>query len=139
VKLHVRLDLTSEVGAIPSRAVLSTATVADLDAEVTGYLLAEKLVTFLLDRGYLDYGQYLRWNRTGQRFVARIKANSKIHVISERKPSASYIHQDATVELTDAKTGESGVFRLVTYTFVDHRGKRHRVRVLTNRWEVSAE
>jgi hypothetical protein len=35
VKIHMRVDLTGETSAVPARVVLSTATVADLDAEMT--------------------------------------------------------------------------------------------------------
>ncbi|MBW7477866.1 IS4 family transposase [Paenibacillus oenotherae] len=139
VKLHVRLDLTGESSGVPSRVVLSTATVADLDKEVTSVLLKERQVTYLLDRGYLDYRQYITWSQKNIRFVARIKANSKMKVIRKQAPLASNVEQDAVVEFAHPDTGACEQLRLIVYTYVDAKGKRHRVRVLTNRWDVSAE
>lgn len=138
VKMHTCLDLTEEHSGVPHRVVLSTACVADLDAEVTEHLMVNKEATYLMDRGYIDYGQYLKWNREGIRFVARLKANSRVNVIRQQPVTSSSIEKDEEVELTDPDTGETGTFRLVTYTFVDKKGKKHRVRALTNRWDVSA-
>ncbi|MDG0808065.1 transposase [Cohnella rhizosphaerae] len=121
VKMHVSLDLTGEKSAVPSRVVLSTACVADLDREVTGALVTRSEATHLLDRGYIDYGQFLRWNREKIRFVARLKANSKVKVILQKEDVGPSIEQDAQVELTDSKTGETGIFRLVTYSFTDQK------------------
>ncbi|WP_143810503.1 IS4 family transposase [Paenibacillus sp. MY03] len=139
VKLHVRLDLTGEASGVPSRVVLSTATVADLDKEVTSVLLKERQVTYLLDRGYLDYGQYVTWSQKNIRFVARIKANSKMKVIRKHASCESNVEQDAVVELAHPDTGACEQLRLVVYTYVDSKGNMHRVRVLTNRWDVSAK
>jgi len=139
VKLHVGFDLTGEHSGIPSRAVLSTACVADLDAEVTEALMKNKDTTYVLDRGYLDYGQFLKWDREGIFFVTRLKANSKVRVISKQPVVGSSIVQDAEVELTVPHTGETGRLRLVTYTFVDKKGKKHTVRALTNRMDLSSE
>jgi hypothetical protein len=138
VKVHTCLNLTSEQSAVPTATVLSTAAVADLDHEVMDHLVGEEGVTYLLDRGYIDYGQFLNWNRHGISFVARMKANSKVRVLREREKVSLPIQRDMEVELTEPHTGEVGRFRLVEYTFQDDKGKTHRVRALTNRWDLSS-
>jgi len=138
VKVHTCLRLTSEQSGIPTATVLSTGSVADLDHEVVDHLIWEEDITYLMDRGYIDYGQFLKWNREGISFVARLKANSRVRVLSEREIGAGAIEKDEEVELQDPSTGEVGIFRLVTYTFKDEKGKEHRVRALTNRWDLTA-
>lgn len=139
VKLHVRLDLGSDARALPSRVVLSTAAVADQDEEVTQELIHPDGVTYLLDRGFLNYGQYIEWSHCGILLVARIKANSQVRIIAKRPVHAAFVREDADVEVVHPQTGERERFRLVVYTYTDEKGKTHRVRVLTNRWDVSAE
>lgn len=138
VKIHTCLHLTGESSAIPAASVLSTATVADLDSEVLKQLVFEKGLTYLLDRGYLHYAQFLEWNRTGILFVARLKQSSKVRIIRTRKVTKAGLERDADVEIQSPDTGETGRFRLVEYRYTDKKGKSHRVRVLTNRWDVTA-
>ncbi|WP_157685504.1 IS4 family transposase [Paenibacillus donghaensis] len=138
VKMHTCLHLTGEHTAIPMAPVLSTAAVADLDTEVVDALVPDKGVTCLVDRGYIHYAQYLKWQEEGIHFVARLKQNSQVKVLRTRKVTAAELVLDADVELKCPKTGKTGVFRLVEYLYTDKKGKRHRVRVLTNRWDVKA-
>lgn len=139
VKLHVRLDLGSDARVLPSRVVLSTAVVSDQDEEVTKELIHPDGVTYVLDRGFLNYGQFIEWARRGILLVARIKANSKVRIMEQRPVCSAFVLQDADVEVVHPQTGECERFRLVVYTYKDEKGKTHRVRVLTNRWDVSAE
>lgn len=138
VKMHICLDLADEWEGVPSRVVLSTATVADLDKEVTEALLQAGERTYLLDRGYLDYSQYIAWARGGTLFVARIKANSKVRVLEKRPVDASFVQRDAIVELTDPQTGDVERLRLVEYSYKDDKGRTKQIRVLTNRFDVCA-
>ncbi|MEK4852983.1 IS4 family transposase [Paenibacillus sp. FSL H7-0756] len=138
VKLHTCVQLTGESSAIPTASVLSTGTVADLDSEVLKHLVLQKAFTYLLDRGYIHYAQFIAWERSGIKFVARLKNNSKAKVLRTRKVTKPFLKQDATVEITSPETGETGRFRLVEYTYVDKKGKSHPARVLTNRWDVTA-
>lgn len=137
VKQHTRLELGGENRMLPTAVVCSTAVVADLDSEVLAHLVAEETVTYLMDRGYINYGQFLDWDRCGIPFVARIKSNSKVRVLRSRPVSADFIEKDEDVELTDPTTGKTGIFRLVTYRFIDEKGNLHRIRALTNRHDVS--
>jgi hypothetical protein len=138
VKMHTCLYLTGEPSACPAATVLSTAVVADLDEEVVGHLVTDPAYTYLLDRGYIYYKQFLAWNRTGISFAARLKANSQVRIVDKRAGHSHPILLDAEVELVDPATRETGRFRMVEYTYTDEKGRNHRVRVLTNRFDLAA-
>lgn len=139
VKMHTCLHLTGEHSAIPAAIVLSTAIVADLDSEVLEHLVLQPKTTYLLDRGYICYNQFLQWDRKQIYFVVRLKSNSKVRVLRQFKVAGSFIKRDAEVEIQDPNSQQTGVFRLVEFDFTDDKGKVHHVRVLTNRWDVQAE
>ncbi|WP_157794169.1 transposase [Paenibacillus donghaensis] len=107
-------------------------TVADMDTDVLAALVGQTGITYLFDRGYIHYTQYLQWLQAGILFVARLKQNSKVKVLKTRKVKAAGLVLDAEVELTCPKTGKTGVFRLVEYKYTDKKKKVHLVRVLTN-------
>ena len=138
VKVHTCLKLTGDTRAYPHRSVLSTAHVADLDAQVLQHLVHEQVVTYLFDRGYIHYHQFIEWTRKDLRFVARIKASNKPQVIRRRTDFLHPIAVDADVKVRDPKTGETATLRLVEYDYLDRKGRTHRIRVLTNRWDWTA-
>ncbi|WP_317890264.1 IS4 family transposase [Paenibacillus sabuli] len=139
VKMHTCLRLGENKSDLPTATVLSTATVPDLDQEVLEHLVGEKGTTHLLDRGYIRYEQFLTWNQQGIFFVARLKAGNQLKVLQQHPVAAGHgIERDEEVEVKHPKTGETERFRLVTYTFKDEKGKSHRVRALTNRWDLAA-
>lgn len=139
VKIHTCLLLMGEDSALPAATVLSTAGVADLDAEVLGQLVQRNDVTYLLDRGYIDYHRLVQWHLQGILFAMRVKANSKLKVLRRRSVPKGLIVSDEDVELRDPDTGEVAELRLVTYTVVDKKGKTHKIRVLTNRFDLRAK
>jgi hypothetical protein len=138
VKMHTCLYLTGEQSAYPAATVLSTAVVADLDEEVLDQLVKDRRYTYLFDRGYIHYSQFLAWKRKGVQFAVRLKANSKVRIVNKRAGLSDPILLDAEVELTDPTTGETGLFRLVEYIYIDKKGSSHRVRVLTTRFDLTA-
>ncbi|MNZ67012.1 Transposase DDE domain protein [compost metagenome] len=139
VKMHTCLHLTGENSALPTAIVLTTAIAADLDSEVLEHLVREPGTTYLFDRGYICYQQFLQWDQHHIYFVARLKSNSKVRVLHQLKVAGSYIKRDAEVEIQDPNNQQTGVFRLVEFEFTDDKGKVHRVRVLTNRRDVKAK
>lgn len=139
VKMHTCFYLTGESSGVPACVALSTAMVADLDKQVTDALMKEEGVTYLLDRGYLDYRRYIEWARKGILFVARIKSNSRVRAVEERAVSGSHIERDAVVEVAHSESKETERLRLVEYTFKDDQNAVKRIRVLTNRWDATAE
>lgn len=136
-KMHTALYLTGEDTAYPGRVALSTGIVADVDAEVLAQLVVDPAYTYLFDRGYINYALFSQWIQAGIRFVVRLKSNSKVSIL-EKRPVAAPLLLDADVEVEVPDTGEALHLRLVEYTFTDQKGKRHRVRALTNRFDLPA-
>ena len=140
VKMHTCLLVGDESSVCPQRVVLSTADVSDLDEQVVMGLVIEALDTYVFDRGYINYAHYCKWQAREIRFVARVKASNKFRLLTEREVSPdSHVTRDADVELTDAKSGATIPLRLVEYTYRDDKNKRLHIRVLTNRWDLTAE
>lgn len=140
VKMHTSLLVGDEDSACPERVILSTADVSDQDAEVVLDLVAETTNTCVFDRGYINYSHYYQWQKRGTRYVARVKRNNKFRLIRDREPAASsHVLRDADVELTDPKSGATFPLRLIEYTYIDPKNKPQKIRVLTNRWDITAE
>lgn len=140
VKMHTCLLVGDGNSVCPQRVVLSTADVSDLDEQVVMELVTESLDTYVFDRGYINYAHYCKWHAQGIRFVARVKTANKFRILNERELSSdSHVTRDADVELTDAKSGATFPLRLVEYTYRDDKNKLRQIRVLTNRWDLTAE
>jgi hypothetical protein len=140
VKMHTSLLVGDEDSMCPDRIIFSTADVSDQDAEVVLDLVTETTNTYVFDRGYINYSHYFKWHERGTCFVARVKANNKFRLIEERQPpDGSHVLRDADVELGDPKTGSTFQLRLVEYTYIDAKKKLQKIRVLTNRWDLTAE
>lgn len=138
VKMHTMLLAADANSVCPEKVVLSTAAVSD--QAVVMDLMVEPTNTYVFDRGYLNYALFHKWVLKNRNFVVRIKANSRCKVLLNREvPPSSSIERDADVELVDPQTQEAFRLRLVEYTCADHKKKTIRIRVLTNRWDISAQ
>jgi Transposase DDE domain len=141
VKMHTSLVVADSDHVCATRIVLSTADIADQNAEVVAALVGEPNETLVMDRGYINYEHYLTWVKQGQPFVARLKANSKCRILNQRPVAeGSLIHLDADVEMVELTSGEAFTVRLVEYDAVDTRTKKTiRIRVITTRVDLTAE
>ncbi|WP_189021116.1 IS4 family transposase, partial [Paenibacillus marchantiophytorum] len=133
--------VADETSACPQCIVASTASVADQDKEVIETLVRDKSLTYVFDRGYINYHYYVQWALHMTLFVARIKANNKLPALSEKRQVASNspVTLDQDVLCTDPQTGEKARLRLVEYMCQDKKGKLIRIRVVTNRFDLTAE
>lgn len=132
VKVHVRLVMNAPGITYPDRLVQSTAAVSDQTAAIE--LVIDQDATYVLDRGYINYGHYYLWNEEGIRFVARVKENSKLAIQTKRDVSEQErVDLDADVLVT-CKDGQTFRLRLVKYH--DEQGRSYRV--VTNRWDLTA-
>jgi hypothetical protein len=133
IKIHLRYIVADEKTAYPDHFVLSTGAVSDQEGAVE--LVVDANATYVLDRGYINYSNYLSWTKDNIPFVARVQARSKLKVLEERAvPTDSPIIRDADVEVKVPKTEETFILRLVEYN--DDEGTLYRV--VTNRWDISA-
>lgn len=135
IKVHVLLASLNENQTYPEHFVLSTAAVAD--HEVTDQLFEqERLFTYVMDRGYINYTLFYKWIEQNIRFVVRLKESSKTKVLEEYPiDTKSNIVTDAKVEMKVPKTEKTMIVRLVEYRDEEDR----KYRVITNRWDLKAE
>lgn len=132
VKVHVRLVMDAPGVTYPDKLVQSTAAVSDQTGALE--LVIDPDATYVLDRGYINYGHYYRWNEEGIRFVTRVKENSKLAIQNRRDVSGQErVDLDADV-LVACKDGPTLRLRLVEYH--DEQGRSYRV--VTNRWDLDA-
>jgi IS4 transposase len=80
IKLHLQLD---HQGYLPCCAVLTDANTSELHIARQMEFLPGSIV--VMDRGYLDYTLYERWNAAGVYFVTRAHSNMVFEVIEKHK------------------------------------------------------
>jgi transposase len=132
IKIHVKLACINDKITFPKKVIFSTGAVDD--KEVVLQLVTDKDTTYVFDRGYIHYHNFHSWKTEGFKFVARVKANSKLRVLETRPTEeGSFIKLDADVEVKDPKTKEFFTLRLVEYQ--DQQKRPYRV--VTDRWDLS--
>lgn len=138
VRMHTCLRIADEDSACPHRIVLTTGAVHE--QEILPYLVIDDLATYVFDRGYVNYEHFAEWEATGVHFVARLKRSNRCEIL-QRHPirPGSCIRLDAEVRIVQKKKGVCAKLRLVEYDYLDRNGKIIRIRVLTNRWDLTAE
>jgi hypothetical protein len=108
IKLHLQLD---HQGCLPCWALVT-------DGDTNDVRVAQKLefapgTIVAMDRGYLDYALYERWNRAGVYFVTRSRTNM-IYKVVERHTvvTRGNVTKDETIELTSQHARERCPSRL---------------------------
>ncbi|MHA7747009.1 IS4 family transposase [Paenibacillus chondroitinus] len=133
VKMHTRLLCLDDETPFPDRIVLSTVGVSDQMA--VDQLITRKDLTYILDRGYVNYKRFTTWVKDGVLFVARLKASNSYSVVKEHPiPEGTHILRDAEVTVHDKKSKTHTPLRLVE--FEDE--KRRIYKVVTTRRDISA-
>lgn len=133
VKLHLRVTFAEPGTVFPDQAVITTAQSADhSQMEV---LIDETDVTYLMDRGYLDYGKYDEYCKRDIYFVSRLKDNAVVEEIEEYDEPRGAILRDMTVILGKGTKRMEHVLRMIETT--DSKGNL--VRIITNRFDLTAE
>jgi hypothetical protein len=134
VKVHVKLAVDSSDVSYPEEIIPSLGFVDDRRG--ANQLVVDADATYVLDRGYIDYGQMDQWDERQIHFVLRLWKNSKANVIEEYpvEPTSNII-KDAKVKLGSTFRAMQREIRLVE--FRDEQGRQYRV--ATNRWDLSAQ
>jgi hypothetical protein len=134
VKLHLRITFADPDHVYPDKAIVTPAKPADrtqMDA-----LIDETDVTYLMDRGYLDYGKYDDYCERGIRFVSRLKDNAIVEEIKTLPvEEGSSILRDVKVILGKGIKRMKHELRMIETC--DGRGQR--VRIITDRFDLTAE
>jgi IS4 transposase len=134
VKLHLRVTFADPDHVYPDKAVVTPAKPADHTQ--MDFLIDETDATYLMDRGYLDYGKYDNYCSNGIRFVSRLKNNAVIEEVEELPvASGSKILRDVKVVLGKDQKRMTHVLRMIETT--DDKGNL--VRIITNRFDLTAD
>jgi hypothetical protein len=133
VKLHLQLD---HQGCLPCWALVT-------DGDTNDVRIAQKLefspgTIVVMDRGYLDYALYEKWNEAGVYFVTRSRTNMLYKVLEERMvPSRGNVKKDQTIELTSEHARERCTSRLRQVVVWDSEHERELV-FLSNIFHLAA-
>jgi DDE family transposase/uncharacterized protein DUF4372 len=133
IKLHLQLD---HQGCLPCWALVT-------DGDTNDVRVAQKLefapgTIVAMDRGYLDYALYERWNKAEVYFVTRSRTNM-IYKVVERHTVArrGNVTKDETIELTSQHARERCPSRLRRVIVWDCEHERELV-FLTNIFHLAA-
>ncbi len=133
IKLHLQLD---HQGCLPCWALVT-------DGDTNDVRVAQKLefapgTIVAMDRGYLDYALYERWNRAGVYFVTRPRTNMLYKVVERHTVARrGNVTKDQTIELTSQHARERCPSRLRQVVVWDGEHERELV-FLTNIFHLAA-
>ncbi|EXX87354.1 transposase [Paenibacillus darwinianus] len=134
VKLHLRVTYAEPDIVYPDKVVITNAQSADHSQ--MDVLIDEANATYLMDRGYLDYGKYDFCERAAIHFVSRLKDNAIVEEVEEfDAPQGSIILRDMVVILGKGPKRMKNALRVIETT--DSMGNP--VRIITNRFDLTAE
>lgn len=132
VKMHTRFMVESPDVQYPDKIVPSNGKVPDHEG---GDLLIEASndVTYVMDRGYMDFYRMNEWIKKQIKFVVRLREKINSEILEEYEvPEGTNIQRDAKVIL--GWSGRMEPIRLVEY--LDEKGKVYKV--ATTRWDLEA-
>jgi IS4 transposase len=113
------------------------------DGDTNDVRIAQKLefspgTIVVMDRGYLDYALYERWNQAGVYFVTRSRTNMLYQVLEEHPvPTRGHVKKDQTIELTSEHAQERCTSRLRQVVVWDSEHERELV-FLSNIFHLAA-
>jgi len=133
IKLHTLMDLC---GNIPSFIDITHGKIHDI--AILNQLVLEPGAFYIMDRGYIDFGQLYRFTQESAFFVIRAKKNLDYSRRSYRPVDPSTgLRSDQTIILTGPKTSKLYPDPLRRITYFDVETKRRFV-FLTNNFTLPA-
>jgi transposase len=133
IKLHTLMDLC---GNIPSFIDITHGKIHDI--AILNQLVLEPGAVYIMDRGYIDFGQLYRFTQESAFFVIRAKKNLDYSRRSYRPVDPSTgLRSDQTIVLTGPKTSKLYPDPLRRITYFDVETKRRFV-FLTNNFTLPA-
>lgn len=98
IKIHMRLAFIDEQDVIPEKATITTA--KKNDRTQMNELIHESGITYVFDRGYIDYAAFERYCLDGIWFVTRLKSNTHIEPLEDHEvPKGSPVSADWRVRM----------------------------------------
>ncbi|BAQ09620.1 transposase IS641 [Bacillus sp. OxB-1] len=134
VKLHIRLVFDENGTHYPDKEVITNA--KEHDRNQLEVLVDDKEAMYVFDRGYVDYERFDRFTDDGLFFVCRLKKNAVLHPIHTFSlPEGSDALSDTMAFVGANPNCTENVFRIL----VIPDGKGGELRLITNRFDISAE
>jgi hypothetical protein len=134
VKLHFRLAYIDDETTIPEKVVMTPA--KKDDRSQMGGLVDETGITYVFDRGYIDYARFDDYCERGIFFVTRTKKNTIIRIAeSFTLPEDSQVLSDQMVYIGTPQKRMENVLRLIKTE--DSEGNS--ITILTNRFDLEAD
>lgn len=134
IKLHMRLAFVGEEDVLPEKATLTNAKKNDrtqLDA-----LVDEPGMTYIFDRGYMDYFAFDRYCEQDIFFVTRLKSNACIEPITfQEVPKGSSVNEDVIVRVGSPQKKMKHLLRMVQTQ--DSQGNL--LFLVTNRFDLTCD
>ncbi|QKS45216.1 IS4 family transposase [Paenibacillus cellulosilyticus] len=134
IKLHMRLAFVGEEDVIPEKATLTNA--RKNDRTQLDELVDEPGVTYVFDRGYIDYSAFNRYCDNKIYFVTRLKSNAFVEPMEAFEiPQGSSIHADMLVRVGSQQKKMKNLLRMVQTE--DSQGNL--LFLITNRFDLTCD
>ena len=134
VKLHFRLAYIDDETTIPDQVLMTSA--KKNDRSQMDDLVDEEGMTYVFDRGYIDYAKFDDYCERGIFFVTRTKKNTVVRIVESFKlPEDSRVLSDQMVYIGTPQKRMENVLRLIHTQ--DSEGSP--IAILTNRFDLKAD
>ncbi|MFD0717715.1 IS4 family transposase [Paenibacillus sp. GCM10027626] len=134
IKVHMRLAFVEEGEVIPEKATVTVA--KKNDRTQMNELVHEPGVTYVFDRGYIDYAAFDRYCRDGIFFVTRLKSNTHIEPLEELDiPEDSQVAADVLVRIGSQQKKMKHTLRMIQTE--DSQGNL--LFLVTNRFDLTCD
>jgi IS4 transposase len=134
IKLHMRLAFVGEQDVIPEKATITNA--RKNDRTQLDDLVDEPGVTYVFDRGYIDYSAFDRYCDNGIHFVTRLKSNAFVEPLEALEiPQGSPIGADMLVRVGSQQKKMKHQLRMVQTE--DSQGNL--LFLITNRFDLTCD
>lgn len=134
IKIHMRLAFMDEDGVIPEKATVTAA--KKNDRTQLNELVYEPGVTYIFDRGYIEYAAFDRYCQNGILFVTRLKSNTHIEPLEEFDvPEDSEVSADWRVRIGSQQKKMKRQLRMIE----TQDSKGNLLFLVTNRFDLTCD
>ncbi len=134
IKLHMRLAFVGEQDVMPEKATITAA--KKNDRTQLDELIDEPGVTYVFDRGYIDYAAFDHYCESGISFVTRLKSNACLEPLDSLEiPQNSDVSEDILVRVGSGQKKMKHLLRMVQTE--DSQGNL--LFLVTNRFDLSCD
>lgn len=134
VKLHMRLAFVGEQDVMPEKATITAA--KKNDRTQLDELVDEPGITYVFDRGYIDYAAFDRYCDKGISFVTRLKNNACLEPLEFLEiPANSSVSEDVIVRVGSQQKKMKNKLRMIQTE--DSQGNM--LFLVTNRFDLSCD